>query len=94
MARINVTVPDEMKDWLDEQPHLKASGLLQKAVQKQMSTESTSDHNEKKIEYQSKEFGDHIGIACPECGDEMKPRETNNLLYCPRCGHEPPIYVD
>lgn len=36
MARINTTVPDEQKDWLEDQPHLNASGLLQKAIQEQM----------------------------------------------------------
>lgn len=32
MARVNVTIPDEQKDWLAEQPHLNVSGLLQQAI--------------------------------------------------------------
>jgi len=35
MARVNVTVPDEQKEWLNDQPHLNASGLLQQAIEEQ-----------------------------------------------------------
>lgn len=36
MARINTTVPDDMKEWLEDQTHLNASGLLQKAIDEEM----------------------------------------------------------
>jgi len=39
MARVNVTVPDDYKEWLDQQPHLSASGLLQKAIKDQRELE-------------------------------------------------------
>lgn len=43
MARINVTVPDDDKKWLDEQPHINASGLLQKAIREQRQLEEADD---------------------------------------------------
>lgn|GEM_PF-3517058 len=36
-----VTVPDEDKEWLENQPHLNASGLLQKAIKEQREMEET-----------------------------------------------------
>jgi hypothetical protein len=39
VRRYNVSVPDLMGDWLDEQPHLNPSGLLQTAVREQMKKE-------------------------------------------------------
>ena len=36
MARVNVTIPDEMKAWVDDQPELNVSGLLQKQIEQQM----------------------------------------------------------
>lgn len=55
MARINTTIPDEMKAWLDKQPHLTASGLLQRAIQAQYQRE----HAVKNIE------------MCPNCEREF-----------------------
>lgn len=33
--RYTVTLPDEQKEWLDDQPHLSPSGLLQKAIREE-----------------------------------------------------------
>lgn len=38
-CRYNVTVPDELGDWLDNQPHLSPSGLLEKAIRDRQLTE-------------------------------------------------------
>lgn len=37
--RYTVTVPDELAEWLDNQPHLSPSGLLQKAIREQREKE-------------------------------------------------------
>ena len=39
--RYTVTVPDEDGEWLDGQPHLSPSGLLQKAIQEQRQKEES-----------------------------------------------------
>ena len=39
--RYTVTVPDEDGEWLDDQPHLSPSGLLQKAIQEQREKEES-----------------------------------------------------
>ena len=39
--RYTVTVPDEDGEWLDNQPHLSPSGLLQKAIQEQREKEKS-----------------------------------------------------
>ncbi|ESS11735.1 MAG: hypothetical protein A07HR60_01794 [uncultured archaeon A07HR60] len=36
-----VTVPEEYGEWLDDQPHLSPSGLLQKAIQEQRKIEQS-----------------------------------------------------
>jgi len=41
--RYTVTVPDEMGEWLDSQPHLGPSGLLQRAIERQQERESVED---------------------------------------------------
>ena len=38
--KYTVTVPDDLGNWLDEQPHLSPSGLLQKAIKDQRELES------------------------------------------------------
>ena len=38
--KYTVTVPDEQREWLDDQPHLSPSGLLQKAIKDQREKES------------------------------------------------------
>ncbi|WP_276310059.1 hypothetical protein [Halonotius pteroides] len=38
--KYTVTVPDEQGEWLDEQPHLSPSGLLQKAIKDQRQKEA------------------------------------------------------
>jgi hypothetical protein len=38
--RYTVTVPDEQAEWLDDQPHLGPSGLLQKAIRDQRRKEA------------------------------------------------------
>ncbi|WP_265338445.1 hypothetical protein [Haladaptatus pallidirubidus] len=38
--RYTVSVPDELGEWLDDQPHLSPSGLLQKAIREQQEAES------------------------------------------------------
>ena len=40
--RYTVTVPDEDGEWLDDQPHLSPSGLLQKAIQEQREKEESN----------------------------------------------------
>lgn len=49
MARINTTVPDNMKEWLEKQPHINASGLLQKAIGEEIE-KSNSDFDSLKSE--------------------------------------------
>lgn len=39
--RYTVTVPDEDGEWLNSQPHLSPSGLLQKAIQEQREIEQS-----------------------------------------------------
>lgn len=39
MARVNCSVPDDMKEWVEDQPHLNFSGLLQKAIERQREAE-------------------------------------------------------
>ncbi|ESS11085.1 MAG: hypothetical protein A07HR60_02230 [uncultured archaeon A07HR60] len=39
--RYTVTVPEEYGDWLNDQPHLSPSGLLQKAIQEQRKVEES-----------------------------------------------------
>ena len=41
--RYTVTVPDEDADWLDSQPHLSPSGLLQKAIKEQREVETETE---------------------------------------------------
>lgn len=38
--KYTVTVPDELGAWLDDQPHLSPSGLLQKAIREQRKKET------------------------------------------------------
>jgi 5-methylcytosine-specific restriction endonuclease McrA len=38
--RYTVTVSDELGEWLDDQPHLSPSGLLQKAIREQREKEA------------------------------------------------------
>lgn len=40
VRRYTVTVPDELGEWLDDQPHLSPSGLLQKAIREQREKEA------------------------------------------------------
>ena len=39
VARYTVTLPDEQKEWLEDQPHLSPSGLLQKAIRDEQERE-------------------------------------------------------
>lgn len=41
--RYTVTVSDELGEWLEEQPHLSTSGLLQKAIREQREKEEIYD---------------------------------------------------
>lgn len=40
VRRYTVTVPDDLGEWLDAQPHLSPSGLLQKAIREQREKEA------------------------------------------------------
>jgi hypothetical protein len=40
VRRYTVTVSDELGAWLDDQPHLSPSGLLQKAIREQREMET------------------------------------------------------
>lgn len=40
VRRYTVTVSDELGEWLDDQPHLSPSGLLQKAIHEQREKEA------------------------------------------------------
>jgi hypothetical protein len=39
VRRYTVTVSDDLGEWLDDQPHLSRSGLLQKAIREQREKE-------------------------------------------------------
>ncbi|WP_255767583.1 hypothetical protein [Haladaptatus halobius] len=38
--KYTVTVPDDLGEWLDDQPHLSPSGLLQKVIRDQQEKEA------------------------------------------------------
>jgi hypothetical protein len=38
--KYTVTVPEDLDEWLDDQPHLSPSGLLQKAIRDQQEKEA------------------------------------------------------
>lgn len=40
VRRYTVTVSDDLGEWLDDQPHLSPSGLLQKAIREQREKEA------------------------------------------------------
>lgn len=61
MARMNVTVPDEQKEWLNQQPQLNASGLLQKAIRGERERGSPADAP-----------AEAIGHNCPVCGRQYE----------------------
>lgn len=45
MARINVSVPDEQKEWLDEHNEYSASGLLQSVIKEKMKSPKIQFHD-------------------------------------------------
>lgn len=55
MARYNLTVPDELADWLDDQDRLSPSGLLQDAIKREKQKEQAYASNH----------------SCPECGEQL-----------------------
>jgi len=85
-TRLNVSVPDEMAKWLEEEPQLKPSGLLQKAIQKEMRKQVTAKEHGiflKSSPDANVEIVSNIMCACGYVfgidKDEEKPK-------CPRCG--------
>lgn len=81
MSRINVTVPDEQKEWLDGQPHLNASGLLQKEIREQKEGPLSI-----KLECPECETHDHIRLT-------EKPHAVNVGFDCGGCGEHVEIEI-
>lgn len=104
MARYNVTVPDDLAEWLDEQARLSPSGLLQDAIraEKQKSVcgihiESDSDATIKGNQlgtpspFQSRAVDGHLGLVCTKCGTEAEIGDGDGVRHiatCPDCGRE------
>lgn len=76
MARINVTVPDEQKEWVDARPHLNASGLLQKAIQDQQRKEEQSTQGDPSRHWWEN-LSDDSRWEC-SCGESFGSREEFN----------------
>lgn len=81
MARINVTILDKTKHWLEEQPQHNVSGLLQKPLQQEMAKESGRHGNEVSMAGTKIASNNHF-----ECGEVFSYYPDEEDPESPRCG--------
>ena len=104
MARYNVTVPDDLAEWLDEQARLSPSGLLQDAIRAEKPTSTHGIHigSDSDTTITKNQFGNpspfisrvvdgHIELACTKCETEAAIGDGDGIKHivsCPDCGRE------
>lgn len=104
MDRYNVTVPDDLAEWLDEQARLSPSGLLQDAIRAERRTSTHGIRIEgdadnlivgntycEESPFESRSVDGHIGLVCTVCDVVAEIGEgdgAKHVVTCPDCGRE------
>jgi len=85
-TRINVSVPDEMKRWLDQHAQLNPSGLLQSAIQREMRKEFNVKEHGISIEGSpDANVAITANVMCA-CGYLFGVEDGQRRAKCPFCG--------